>query len=858
VVLPALAIGLGAALGAAGLREAAAPAVAVLEWRLQSGWLAGRPATPGPRLLVVRRDPEAEARFGRGAWDRAVPARVLGALARGGASAIALGVAAERPSPPGRGGAASDALLVEAVEQAGNVVLPASGEAASLLEGRARGVGHRLAPPAAEGLARRVPLRAAQGGRELPALGLALAALARGREAGELARALPADPRGLVLLPPPAGAPIDELTFSRLWALVEADEAAALRRLVEGRPVALLVDPPEAALAEEATGARALQAQLELAAGILAGLLPREVPAGLVWAAAAALGALSAALLLGLGGGIALAAVLALAGAVAGATLVVLPAAGLVTPAGLPLGALLLAVPAALAWSALAASRRIRQLEGEMGRVQQELASTRGALVGQETTVESLEEDLEAARQAVARATGAGEELGRAAEALRAQLAAAREREERTRRRLAELEAELVRLAEAERPAPAPAGAEPEGPAARWAALGIVTRDPGLLRVLGDLDRAARSSLPILLLGEPGTGKELFARAAHRLSPRAGGPFVAVSMAAVPRELFESELFGHLRGSFTGATADRPGHFATAHGGTLFLDEIGELGPEQQAKLLRVLQEGSFHRVGASRPTAVDVRIVAATNRDLERGVAEGWFRGDLYFRLKGAVLRLPPLRDRPLDLPLLAARLAGQAAAEQGRDGVELSADALAALIAHSWPGNVRELQQCLRQAVALCEGPVLRRRDLRLEPLPSGRPRPAGPGAGPAPDPDGDAAVLERLRRHGFDMQATARELGWDRSTVTQRLKGMGFRALVEAEGDLASAARDLAGDPELAPVLETKLREYWTHLLRTIAGLSSADEAVAACRRRFKNLPERHFRSLERLVRRQYDRR
>jgi len=237
----------------------------------------------------------------------------------------------------------------------------------------------------------------------------------------------------------------------------------------------------------------------------------------------------------------------------------------------------------------------------------------------------------------------------------------------------------------------------------------------------------------------------------------------------------------------------------------------------------------------------VDVRIVAASNRDLERGVAEGWFREDLYFRLKGVVLRLPSLRERRRDVAPLALRFVEEAAREAGRQA-KLSEAALAALERHDWPGNVRELQNCLRRAVALADREVLTVADLRLEPT----------AAPPVTDPGGDEAVLDSLRRHGFDMQATAGALGWDRSTVTQRLKGLGFRALVESKGDRSRAAMALAGDPALARAVEVKLAEYHEHLLRAVAGFESADAAITACRRRFKNLPERHFRSLELLVR------
>jgi DNA-binding NtrC family response regulator len=507
-----------------------------------------------------------------------------------------------------------------------------------------------------------------------------------------------------------------------------------------------------------------------------------------------------------------------------------------------PLGALALAALGGLIAGHRASGARIRRLEDENARV-------RDTLVRQESAVESLEEDLDAARAAVERSSGAERDLGRAADRLREQLAEAQQQETSTRRRLETLERELSGLRAADTRTPALDDAAQEALRRACEQAGIMTRDPVVLAVFDDLRRAARSSLPILIAGEAGTGKELFARAAHRLSARAAAPFVAVNMAAIPPELFESELFGHVKGAFTGAVADRRGYFEQADRGTIFLDEIGELRADQQGKLLRVLQEKVFHKVGATRLTGVDLRVVAASNRDLEHGVAEGWFREDLWFRLKGVVLRLPPLRARPDDVPLLAARIVADAAAELGRKGVTLSEDAVAALTAYPWPGNVRELQNCLRQAVALASASVLKRDDLRLPAME----RKVDDAVGES----GDAAVLACLRRHAFDMQATARELGWDRSTVTQRLKGLGFRALVDAGGDRDRAALELAGDPRLARAVELKLREYQDHLIRSVTGFTSADAAIAACRRRFKNLPERHFRSLEILVRQQFSR-
>jgi DNA-binding NtrC family response regulator/CHASE2 domain-containing sensor protein len=827
--LTAAVIGVAATLVAVGLAMFGGPGVSTLELTVHDA-LAPALAPVSPSLVIVARDAASESRFGAGAWDRAVLARAVTGLARGGAVAIGLDTALGQPSAPGRGGAASDALLAQATTAAGNVVLPLlPAGSAPALDPPVKAVGHTQAPPDVDGVVRRVPILVRHDGRSVVALGVALAAV--GARAEETTLQIPADAEGRAML---RWAPDLTVTpFSDIWLALEQGDAGRLQRLVDGKTVVVLTEP---------TGARKLTPigpladvaiQAELLNAVLTDAWLRRAPSELTLPGALVLAALAAWLGLARRGG---AAMLGVALVILGYGAAVALAASLgsmMLPVVTPLGAVLAAGAAALIVNQAGASRRLRSLEGEVGGI-------REALVRQESTVEALEEDLDAARASVARSTGAERELLQAAEALREQLASARAQEEQTRARLGALEREL-RAADS-RPAALP-DTEQERLRRQCAELGIVTRDAGVLALFRDLQKAARSSLSILLAGEPGTGKELFARAAHRASPRATGPFVAVNMAAIAPELFESELFGHARGGFTGAVGERRGYFEQADGGTIFLDEIGELRAEHQGKLLRVLQERTFNRVGASRPTTVDVRVVAASNRDLARGVAEGWFREDLYFRLRGLVLRLPPLRERPGDVALLAERFLHEATAESGRR-VRLSEAAVSALERHDWPGNVRELQQCLHRAVALSEREVLLPEDLRLE-----VPGAAAPGGG---DGDSDGAVLAALRRHGFDMQATARALGWDRSTVTQRLKGLGFRALVESGGDRARAAAALAGDPAQVRTVELKLGEYHEHLLRAVVTFESADAAVAACRRRFKNLPERHFRSLETLVR------
>jgi len=796
--LPLVVIGVaatGLALGSqlAGFAPLDAPAHA--RWR--------HPGPPSGGVLLVHGDP----------GDHAALARVIGRLSRAGAAAIVIDL------PPGasRSGAAGEALLRQTVAQAGNVAIAWSPDDDVARAFAARAVGHTMGG-GADGVAA-IPMFVPDGERRIPALGLAAAAVALNAEptVQNSVVALGRGPRvsldghGRALVSPGVQPPT--IAFGELAR--ETD----LLTLASGKIVFLPGNPARAA---------GVRLHADLATAILTGSTLAPVPAIPTWAVTLALAIAAAWSWLALRWWVALAVTLVIASIVAGATALLL-GVGLVAPLTAPLIAIATAPIGALGWRQVTQRRRLQGLEGEVRAIHE-------ALARHESTVETLEEDLEAARAAVARSTGTERELVRAAEALRAQLEEARGREQETRQRLDALAGES-------RIAAGPA--MPDDAAAR---LGIATRDPGMLALVRDLDKAARSSLPILIVGEPGTGKELFARAAHRLSARAGEPFVAVNMAAIPPDLFESELFGHVRGSFTGAVADRRGWFEQADGGTIFLDEVGELRAEHQAKLLRVLQEKSFHRLGAVRPTSVDVRVVAATNRDLERAVTEGAFREDLYFRLKGLVLRLPPLRERRGDIAVLAARLVQEAAAEMKRPGLALSEAALAALELHDWPGNVRELQNCLRQAAALADRDVLGPDDLRL----------AGTPASLAEPRDADAAVLAALRRHRFDMQATARALGWDRSTVTQRLKGLGFRALVEARGDAARAAAELAGDPTLRRTVELKLREYHAHLLRTVEGADSADAAVAACRRRFKNLPDRHFRSLETLLQLHFARR
>jgi transcriptional regulator with GAF, ATPase, and Fis domain len=239
---------------------------------------------------------------------------------------------------------------------------------------------------------------------------------------------------------------------------------------------------------------------------------------------------------------------------------------------------------------------------------------------------------------------------------------------------------------------------------------GIVGRDPKVLELFETIEEVAEVSAPVLIQGESGTGKELVAAAIHGESPRAEKLFVPVNCSALPEGLLESELFGHVRGAFTGAIRDKKGRFELADGGTIFLDEVGDLSPPIQVKLLRVLQEGTFEHVGGERTIRVDVRVISATNKDLRREVAAGRFRDDLFYRLCVIPINLPPLRERRSDIALLAEHILSHALAEADRDEVILSAEALNAMIGYDWPGNVRELQNAIQYALVKCRGNALR----------------------------------------------------------------------------------------------------------------------------------------------------
>jgi len=304
---------------------------------------------------------------------------------------------------------------------------------------------------------------------------------------------------------------------------------------------------------------------------------------------------------------------------------------------------------------------------------------------------------------------------------------------------------------------------------------GIVGRSEELRRVLETAGQVAPSEATILIMGESGTGKEVLAQAIHEMSGRKGGPLIRVNCAAIPETLFESELFGYEKGAFTGAADRKPGRFELADGGTLFLDEVAEMSMASQVKLLRVLQEAQFERVGGTSTVSVDIRLIAATNRDLERAVAQRTFREDLYYRLNVIPIQLPPLRDRTDDVPLLAAHFVKIYRDKNHKKVKGISDVALEALTAYRWPGNIRELENTMERAVVLCRADHVGLDDLpqHMQPEGHGGPRQLVFPVGTPLREIEKTAIRETLRHTSGDKKLAARLLGIAARTIYRRLE-------------------------------------------------------------------------------------
>jgi transcriptional regulator with PAS, ATPase and Fis domain/CHASE2 domain-containing sensor protein len=810
--------------------------------------------TPGPvdpsLVMVTVTKSTSPALCGEGRWNLSVLESTLVALHEAGAAVIVPSIDVFSPIASECGGLAGLVRLAEVTKRVGSVVYPDSVPPA--LADAATALGTLNLIPDADGVFRGVTSHSPSAGSSPhPPIGLVMASLLS--ETATSMKPKTHDPQ-FRFIGHWTTSPFPRHAFADMWNIIQSKDRDQLTKWFRGKAVILfslmskkptLSTPWESEVPAEFL--HALWANAVLTNGWIS-----RAPLWVSFPATASVGLFFACFLLWetpptrLG-------MMGLAGTLfTGLGLLWGLHSGWVWPilsTGLALG---MTLGGTLAWR-VSRSRSIIQRRISQGR--QRLHQLEIELAERQQHVRELETRLHVAHDHAHRSVTVIEGLETQKGGVSRQLEISQSEIEETRRQIDRLQKELEDLRR-QVPAMQHAGHQHPGSRANQAlhqeceSFHILTRAPSVLRVFEDLKKASKTQGPILLLGETGTGKEVFARAAHALSPRHRKPFVSVNMAAIRAELFEGELFGHVKGAFTGAVG-REGYIETANGGTLFLDEVGELPSDLQAKLLRFLEDGSFHRVGESRLTQVDVRIIAATNCNLQQDVEAGRFREDLYYRLRSIVLTLPPLRERgEEDYLLLAQSFLEYFSRQQNRMDLAFTQGALDAIMAYHWPGNIRELRQTVAQAVVLANGSLITEADLhlRIPVMPSVK----GEGHGRVElERLEDEMVLECLRRHGFDMQATAKDLGWDRSTVTQRLKGLGFHALIAHHGNIEAAAKSLAGDETLARIVARRLGEYLKNLLPSSRHYSSAEEAVADCRKRFRNLPERHFPAVEQLV-------
>ncbi len=754
----------------------------------------------------------------------------------------------------------------------GRVFMPEADLAAA-----ARGTGHIASNRDPDGVIRRVPMVVRVQDRLLPAFSLRVAmgalgvppdrvSIAPGRhvelrgvngDAGRVAR-IPIDARGQMLVNyagPWTETFLPHYGFSSVLALAATPEG---RREIEARFKGATV-----LILATATG-------FDLKAVPLGG----AAPGGLVHANAlntiftehwlhppSSLGTFLAVVLMGLIGALAVStrswtfALLRVAGAglvYVSVAFILFKAFGQVLPVIAPLVAFLGTVVVVPVYERAAVRVRLAALERQMRETETALAASRARLDAHDREFDQAIDEAQRLREAALGSTGQVREMETKLKSLDGALHKAHVERDRLVAQVEELEQRFHDLRPVAVSSPAQLHHDQEAAMAECAAHGLITGDRRVLEVFQMIKKVAAASSPVLLTGETGTGKELLASALHRLSPRSGGPFVAVNMAAITETLAESELFGHVRGSFTGAYADKKGRFEQADHGTLFMDEIGELPFDLQTKLLRVLQAGEVDRVGGTTPRHVDVRIIAATNRDLEAEVAAKRFREDLYYRLNVVQVTLPPLRERPGDVELLAQHFLKQFAAQAGKPIVGFSERAMQTLRHQEWRGNVRDLRNAVERAVVFAEGQVITETDLNLS-APShaaGRAIIVGPGGR---DISGDGAFLEVMREVRFEIDAVAQRLGISRGTVASRFKGICFQAIVAHEGRMAEAAEEVAGAKDSR--VESKIREYYNNLLEAAHQFPNADLAVLECRRRFKNLPQRYFPAVEQLIRNKF---
>jgi len=378
----------------------------------------------------------------------------------------------------------------------------------------------------------------------------------------------------------------------------------------------------------------------------------------------------------------------------------------------------------------------------------------------------------------------------------------------------------------------------------------IITQDTRTLKVFQTLKTIAKSTKTVLIIGETGTGKELFAEALHRLSPRVDNPFIEVNMSQMQDTLIESELFGHEKGSFSGADKLKRGKFELADRGTIFLDEMGESSLAVQVKLLRALQEKEFYRVGGEKTIKVDVRVVCATNKDLPKEIKENNFREDLYHRLKGLIINLPPLRERKGDIELLAQYFFQKYKDENENEVEGISEEAMERLKDFPWPGNIRELSQVIESSVILAQGKLIQESDLPLDDS-FGKVE-ENPNSAPKRVSSNNDDFLKVLLENDLEVKGAMDQLKMTRNAIMSRFKGICFEALANSQSDPKKAAEEISQGTKLYEKALQKINEYYDNLIQLAGNCENEEEALKEAQKKNKNMPAKYRPALQQLVR------
>lgn len=852
-----------------------------------------------PRIVLIDIDDESIQRVGRWPWERSHHAEMIRILSQSGAAVIGYDILFSQPTL-----AKEDGALEEAIREAGNVYLPTGfelrdgqddtsflrvgREAAPLpaLREAAAGIGHISSNRDGDGTIRRIPLFVDADGKPFPAFSLVILAgfsnvppdrilllpekeatlsaapSAKGESFGEIR--IPVDRQGMMMVNY-AGRWVDTFDHYRFVDIIDAGRTeegrADLKKILDGKiclvsnaatgydlkPVPIEADYPGGGIHANAlntllTGRHLRNISPFSAFGLT--LFFSLLTAGLTirggWAG----------LLIGLG-----------------AVVLYLPASvylfnqGWIFPVLPPVLTVAFTSLSALLYQNRLSRSQVAALEKEKRALGESLQEVIRALHRTESRMEEIQGERSHLLQEIQGLQGEDEEKLKRIERLRSELQQAERDKADLIAQKESMEEKLANIRIAPEEKSTRYDRHSEALIEEFERHGMVTRDAKMLPILVKIKEAAKSKKPVLIQGETGTGKELVARAVHTMSPRAKGPFLTVNIPALPEGLIESELFGYAKGAFNEARSNKEGKFQAANGGTLFLDEIGEMRLDLQTRLLRVLETGEVDRLGKPSPERVDVRIVAATNRNLSEEVERGRFRSDLFYRLNVLGIDLPPLRERAEDVEILARSLLSQCAKEEGRKIRGFSESALAQIRSYSWPGNVRELRNIIVRAIHQAKGELIKEEDLglKMESAVARREKDSRLEISEqieAGEPLSDPVFLTLLGKNRFEIGKTAEQLGIGRGAVGSRFKGICLKALDHHGGDFAKAAYEIAGDGNDCRTVEARLREYYANLLDVIKQYPRPEEATQECRRRYKNIPQKYLRSMENLVKRHFD--